>query len=290
VTDTLLGNLTPAVTDALDSGLTLGTRIRFEADRNITKVRWRFPDTLPSNTVPWAIWVYNPADETAGDLLGSGSFSATPDAGAWNEVSITPIARVTDDEIVVAVWSATRYVATTNFFGADVPSANGDLTGPIEEVGTPNRRNGRFRSGASLLYPSSGSNKSCYFVDIEVSEAAPVSVDLTSVAFTLAAQALTATPGMVTADLTPAVSTFAAQAVSAVPGPLSMAVTAAGVTFEALAVTPVPGVITVALTPATLTLVALQLFSVSTGFPRTTVRSSNVAESSRSSFTRTGGG
>jgi hypothetical protein len=69
-----------------------------------------------------------------------------------------------------------------------------------------------------------------------------------------------------------------------------MAVTPASMSLEAQAVTPVPGVITVALTPATLTLVALQLFSVSTGFPRTTVRSSNVAESSRSSFTRTGGG
>lgn len=171
MTDTLLGSLAPVNNDALDSGLTLGTRIKFNANRRITKVRWYFPNTLPSNTVPWTIWVYNPVDDTAGSVLGSGTFSATPNANQWNEVSVgTPINRATNDEIVVAVWSATRYVATLNFFGADVPSVNGDLTGPADFSGSPNRRNGRFRSGGSLLYPSSGSNKSCYFVDIEVEE------------------------------------------------------------------------------------------------------------------------
>jgi hypothetical protein len=261
VADTLLGSLTPAVNNALDSGLTVGTRIRFEADRSITKVRWHFPTPVPSNTVPWAIWEYNPVDDTAGALLGSGSFSASPDPNAWNEVSITSIPRNAGDEIVVAVWTATRYVATTNFFGADVPSVEGDLVGPAEVIGTPNKRNGRFRSGGSLLYPSSGSNKSCYFVDIEVSEAAPESVDLTPATLTFAAQPVTPVSGAVTVAIDPAALTLGAVSVTPVSGAVTVDLSAALLAISAQPVTPTVGPVTVALSPAVMSFGAVQVLT-----------------------------
>jgi hypothetical protein len=257
--DTLLGNLTPGINDALDSGLTVATRIKFTADRTITKVRWFFPTPVPSNTVPWAIWAYNPGDDTAGALLGTGSFSASPTPNAWNEISITPIMRSAADEIVVAVWSATRYVATLNFFGADVPSANGDLIGSEETAS--NRRNGRFRSGGSLLYPSSGSNKSNYFVDIEVSEAVAETVDLSAAALTFAAQPVGPIPGMVAVSLTPATLTVSAQSVAPTSGATSVDLSPAFLAVAALAVSPTSGVVNVTLTAAAITFGAVQVLT-----------------------------
>lgn len=245
MTDTLLGNLTPVINNALDSGLTVGTRIKFTVDRTITKVRWFFPTPVPSNTVPWAIWVYNPGDDSAGALLGTGSFSASPTPNAWNEISITPIMRSAADEIVVAVWSATRYVATLNFFGADVPSANGDLIGSAETAN--NRRNGRFRSGGSLLYPSDGSNKSCYFVDIEVEE--PASSVAGEFQATAPAAVLAATGGLI--DDAVFASTSAAAALSGVGALINegaFAATGAASTLAGAATLINPGVATAGVT------------------------------------------
>ncbi len=283
--DTLLGNLVPLTLDAVDSGLTVATRIRFAADRRINKVRWYFPPTLPSNTVPWAIWVYNPADDTAGALLGTGSFSASPTPNAWNEVSIAPIDRADGDEIVVAVWTATRYNATLNFFGADVPSAGGFLIGSEETAS--NRRNGRFRSGGSLLYPSSGSNKSCYFVDIEVDEI-PGALEGTFQA-SAGAAALSGAGALLdlgALELSVAASTVAAEGLVIANGAMAMGlsgfslIAGGGLTVDGT-VQLEQGFPDMALTDGSL---------VFTGFADTRTRPSRIATSTRSARTETGGG
>lgn len=166
--ETLFGNTQPVVTNASDGapGLTLATRIRIAADGNIVGLRWRFPDTLPASPVQWFVVSYDPGTDLPTGSLASGTFSS-PTAGQYNTASFSPVACNAGDEVCAEIWTSDRYVATNSFFtSGDVVSGN--LTGPQDDAVAPVHRNGRFRSGASPAFPSSGTGAS-YFVDIVVS-------------------------------------------------------------------------------------------------------------------------
>jgi hypothetical protein len=165
VTENLFGNTAPTTTNASDGapGLTLGTRIRFAVAGQISGLRWRFPDTLPSGTVQWFVTRYNPADDgTPAGSLGSGTFS-TPTAGAYNTVSFAAVSVAAGDEIVAEVWTPDRYVASAHFFDSAVVSGN--LTGPADDAVTP-RHNGRFATNAAPIWPTGGFNATGYHVDV----------------------------------------------------------------------------------------------------------------------------
>jgi hypothetical protein len=162
VSENLFGNTAPAG-NFTDTGLTLGTRIRFAVAGTITGVRWRFPDILPSGTVQWFVVRYNPADDaTPGSSLGSGTFSA-PVAGTYVTESFTPVSVAAGDEVVAEVFTPDRYVASAHFFDSNVVSGN--LTGPADDAVTT-RHNGRFAAGASPTWPTNGFNATGYHVDV----------------------------------------------------------------------------------------------------------------------------
>lgn len=171
---TLFNSATPSVTDAADGapGLSLGTRIRCNVDCTITRLGWRFPDTLPGGTVQWILYRFDSASDASAGTVDSGSFSS-PVAGEWNWVDLDPTELATaEDEYVAVVWTPDRYAATLNYFDSDVDV--GDLTGPADDPApAPILRNGRFNAGGTLTFPQTGSNATAYFVDIEVTTDAP---------------------------------------------------------------------------------------------------------------------
>jgi len=157
----------PAVPDASDGapGLSLGTRIEVVNAGWFIGIRWRFPDTLPGATVQWRVDGYNPATDASTGTVRSGTFTA-PVAGTYVTESFAALAVSPGDEFVAYIWTPDRYVGTTNFFLVNVNSVSGNYLGPADDTGVPARRNGRFNVGGAITYPTSGSNRFGYFVDV----------------------------------------------------------------------------------------------------------------------------
>lgn len=235
MSETLYGGATPASTNLLDgTGLTLATRVRVKAVGTLDRIGWRFPDTLPSQPVQWFLVRYNPADDSAGASLGSGTISGS--AGQWNwHTFSSPISVNVDEEFVAEIWTRDRYVAEANYFATDRSSATGKLIGPADSIGTPNRRNGRFWNSGTPQYANQGFNATAYFVDLDFTPAAVASeVTLTPAVVVVSAQALTPVPGPTSVTLTPAVVEVSAQPITPVPGPTSVTLTPAVVTVAAV--------------------------------------------------------
>lgn len=174
--ESIFTDQTPALTDANDNtAYTLATLWTPAVDGTVTHGRWRFPGTLPSQPVVFAL--YRRDSDAAGEELARATFT-DPVAGAWNTVALAAPEPVTaGDYYYAAVWTSNRYVATGGFFtGTSVTSGN--LTAPADDTVIP-RRNGRFNDfGTEPNFPDTQFDGGCYFADIvfEPSGGEPVAV------------------------------------------------------------------------------------------------------------------
>jgi hypothetical protein len=143
---------TPSITNGDDgTDYTLGTAFRRSASGSITHGRWYFPDPVPAGTTEFILYDVDTQAE-----LARASF-VSPAANAWNTVELaSPVAYTANTLLVAAVYTSARYVATANFFTADL--VNGDIT-------APGATNGRL--GNTDEYPSTVSgNDACFFADV----------------------------------------------------------------------------------------------------------------------------
>lgn len=149
----------PAATNGNDATpYSLGTVFETSTPGQVTHIRWRFPDTLPSGTVTGALYEWD--SDATGTLLASATFTS-PVAGAWNTVAITPQAISASARYVAVVHTPDRYVATNGFFSTAL--TNSPLTAPADSGSV---HNGKLASSGSLTYPDGSFGSACYFVDV----------------------------------------------------------------------------------------------------------------------------
>lgn len=154
----------PALADANDNtAYTLATLWTPSADGTVTHGRWRFPATLPSAPVVFAL--YRRDSEAAGEELARATF-VDPTAGTWNTVALaSPEPVIAGTYYYATIWTQNRYVATGGFFTA-TSITSGHLTAPADDVATP-RRNGRLNDfGTEPNYPDLAFEGGNYFVDV----------------------------------------------------------------------------------------------------------------------------
>lgn len=168
MTESLFGNAIPSTADAADgtTNYVLGTRFTPAVAGVIPAGRWRFPNTIPSPTVPVQIGVYRVGDQA---LLGSASFPLAATLGAWNEVNFpAPIPVSAGVQYAVAVWTPLRYVATPNY---PWPATSANLTAPAA--------NGWLTANpGALAFPVTQSgNAATYFADVVFTPTAAGPVD-----------------------------------------------------------------------------------------------------------------
>jgi len=152
-------DLAGANTDFLDSGggpLTLGTVLRPSVPGQVTKGRWRFPDTDTGSSVKFVLYDY--ATEAR---LAEATFVA-PTWGAWNEVDLpVPASLVATQDVVACVYQSTanpRYITDPGFFTA------GKVSGVLSAPASSEIPNGRFTM--SDTFPTGSFGSTCYFPDI----------------------------------------------------------------------------------------------------------------------------
>lgn len=149
----------PAATDGTDGvAYSLGTVFETSAPGQVTHIRWRFPDTLPSGTVTGALYEWD--SDATGTLLASATFSS-PTAGTWNTVAITPQTITPGARYVAVIHTPDRYVASNGFFSTAL--TNAPLTAPADSGSV---HNGKLSSGGSLQYPDGSFGSASYFADV----------------------------------------------------------------------------------------------------------------------------
>ncbi len=273
---------TPAVLDQLDGGgggtvYMLGGEYDSDVDAPVFGVRWYAPATTPGVTC--IAKLYRESD--GAEMATSDGAGFTPTTGQNNDILFTTPFNGLAGVLYVPAVLTRRYTFT----------APGGFTFTSSPAGVLQAHRGRFKivTAGNPAFPNTTSTTNFHIgplVDLED----PALVDLTAAVVTLTAQALTATPGMVSVDLTSAAAAFSAVALTGTPGPVTTSLSPAELTLSAPQFTATPGVVTVALAAATLTLEAMVLFDIATGFRAVSTRSPAVATSTRTNFARTGGG
>lgn len=172
---TLWTSYTPAVTNENDSQqYALGTTFYAVASGWVLGVKWRFPDTLPTGSVTAKLW-RNDGDDTvlaSGTELASATFSA-PVAGTVNEVRFAaPVAIVANQDYVVSIKTADRYVATSGYDPFDLGGSGlsvGDLRAPAngsDPIGVGTLHNGKLNDLTGHQYPHQTFSNANYWVDV----------------------------------------------------------------------------------------------------------------------------
>lgn len=169
VTVSLFTTQVPASTD-VDNGasISVGTLMRTAVAGHAYGIRWYSALTID---LAATVELWSPTAAAAGTLLASAA-SPTPTAGAWNDQPFaSPVALAAHDLFVPTVNLPGGHIVVTGaFFGAAL--TNGDLSGLADlddPVGFGAMRDGCFASpaaGPGGLYPGSGFNANCFFVDV----------------------------------------------------------------------------------------------------------------------------
>lgn len=148
----------PASPNQTDGTYTLGTVFTSNVDGQVVGIR-AYVGGVPSTSPLGLLYRFN--SNTDGTLLASRAFGTlTPNA--WNSILFTTPVDILAGDYFVAAWGPTNnYSATANFF-ASSGVTNGHLTAP---QATGPRLNGKFKTGASAVYPDQAFNDGCYFVD-----------------------------------------------------------------------------------------------------------------------------
>jgi hypothetical protein len=227
---------------------TLGVLAELSEDGTLTGGSAFFPNPKPAN-FKWV--VFRVSDQA---IVAEVNLAAlpSPTLNDWNDFTSANFGTPGD----VALDSSEQYLPAIATNG-DFVYING-ATFPVDSGGIVSAAEGRFHNGGSdAIFAEQVSATVAFLADMLVeSGAAPSEVTLTPATVALAAQAFTATPGVVTVALTPAAVSLAAQQLTATPGLVTVALTPAAVSLTAQPLTATPGPVTVALTPAAMTLTA----------------------------------
>lgn len=115
----------PAILNGDDAtAYTLATAFSRATDGRITHGRWFFPNPIPAGTTDFVLY-----PGASGPALARVPFVA-PTPGAWNTVALpSPVVYTAGTVLIAAVRTSGMYVATANFFTADL--VNGDITAPV---------------------------------------------------------------------------------------------------------------------------------------------------------------
>lgn len=159
MTDTIYTVQTPGVPDDNQpGGITVGTVFFASVDGTIATTRWYAPVSALGGTPVMAVYA-----EGTQALLATGTFLDPITPGAWNTATLDVTVNVTAAvNYVVAVWTPDRYVATVGQFNG-VSITSGTLTAPADNVSL---RNGRFRTGGALQFPTDSFGGNGYFADV----------------------------------------------------------------------------------------------------------------------------
>jgi hypothetical protein len=175
VSESLFTAQTPALPENTDGapGITTATTLRFATAGSISAVRF-FASTSVGGTYVGLVWRVTSSDAGSagsGTLLASKTLGTTPTGGTWNNITLdTPVSVVTNTLYRIGLFNTSRYVASTNFFAADV--INGNVTADQNTdnpVGLGTLAQGTFVIDVTPgTYPTQGGggNGTCYFVDV----------------------------------------------------------------------------------------------------------------------------
>lgn len=158
MTDTIYTVQVPGVpNDSQPGGITVGTVFFTSVDGTISQMRRYFPTTVDATPSTAALYL-----EGTQAVLATATFAGGETAG-WHTANLNTTVNITaGTNYVIAAWSEDHYVATVGQFNG-TPITNGAITAPADNVSL---RNGRFRTGGSIQFPTDSFGGNGYFIDV----------------------------------------------------------------------------------------------------------------------------